>query len=68
MMNLDALNLKDFAPYPPVNGWYRILANFPEEKRKLFALYCRDSRDYQAAVFHGVLYFRMRVRRVPVSF
>lgn len=66
--NIDALDLTAFSPFQPVNGWYRILANFSKAKRDLFVLYCHDSKYYQAAVFHGVLHFRMRVRRVPTSF
>lgn len=37
--NIDALDLTVFSPFQPVNGWYRILANFSKAKRELFVLY-----------------------------
>lgn len=57
---LDEFPLKDYAVSDAVNGWYRILDNLTFGKRELLVLWGHNSKRYQLAVFHGVLYFRYR--------
>lgn len=57
---LDDLSLKDFATSSPVNGWYRIFNSLSHAQRKTMVRWSEESKSYQCAMFHGVLYFRYR--------
>lgn len=63
--NIDALDLTAFSPFQPSMAGTAFSLTSARQSENCS---CSTSKYYQAAVFHGVLYFRMRVRRVPASF